>query len=312
MGLLVDEIKIHINAYINYLTFERNLSQKTLKAYYSDLQHLKKCLEQSEYQAVTTESIYFYFEKVLYESRLKDTTIKRKYVTLKSFFHFLIQKKIITELPISNFKKKYKISKKIPKTLSQNEIISLLSYMQDELSTAKTQFKMCICLRNCTILELLFSTGIRIGELTSINIEDINMEERTLLIFGKGRKERLLYLSNNDVLNKLIKWIQMREFFEPTTKALFVNKYGNRLSIYSVENIFYKYRDLSKINKTSTPHFLRHTFATLLLDNGADLRAVQEILGHSNISTTQIYTEVSTERKKEVLIKFNPRNSFQL
>ncbi|WP_242772309.1 tyrosine-type recombinase/integrase [Brevibacillus parabrevis] len=184
--------------------------------------------------------------------------------------------------------------------------------MQDELSTAKTQFKMCICLRNCTILELLFSTGIRIGELTSINIEDINMEERTLLIFGKGRKERLLYLSNNDVLNKLIKWIQMREFFEPTTKALFVNKYGNRLSIYSVENIFYKYRDLSKINKTSTPHFLRHTFATLLLDNGADLRAVQEILGHSNISTTQIYTEVSTERKKEVLIKFNPRNSFQL
>ncbi|MFC6652485.1 tyrosine-type recombinase/integrase [Paenibacillus rhizoplanae] len=107
-------------------------------------------------------------------------------------------------------------------------------------------------------------------------------------------------------------WLSLREELNPKSDALFINKYGDRLSIYSIEDIYAKYRDLANISKKSTPHYLRHSFATHLLNNGADLRSVQEILGHTNVSTTQIYTEVSVERKKEVLNKFNARNNLKL
>lgn len=128
-----------------------------------------------------------------------------------------------------------------------------------------------------------------------------------MLIHGKGRKERLLFLSSSETINNIKKWLDIRS--NHLNNYLFLNRYGNSLTIHSIEDIFYKYRDLSKINPFSTPHYLRHTFATNLLINGADIRSVQEILSHSNISTTEIYTEISLIRKQQVLSKFNYRNN---
>ncbi|MEK3724049.1 tyrosine-type recombinase/integrase [Paenibacillus sp. FSL H8-0034] len=192
--------------------------------------------------------------------------------------------------------------------MSIQDVQKLLQSPKEDYKELKSDYRRRICMRNNAIIELLFSTGIRIGELVNINIADLDFTQQTLLIFGKGRKERMLYLSSLEVIDVIKEWLDARSQLKPSCDALFINKYGNRLTIFSIEDIYYKYRDTSKINEKSTPHYLRHTFATHLLDNGADLRAVQEILGHSNVSTTEIYTEVSVQRKKDVLSKYNPRN----
>lgn len=151
-------------------------------------------------------------------------------------------------------------------------------------------------------------TGIRIGEASNISLSDIIFPERTILIHGKGRKQRLIYISCLQTWTNLTQWIKIRKVNSTNTDKLFVNRFGNQLGIHGIEYIYNTLRTAAGINEKSTPHYLRHTFATNLLANGADLRSVQEILGHSSVSTTEIYTEVTTKRKKQVLNKFNYRN----
>ena len=179
--------------------------------------------------------------------------------------------------------------------------------LEDEKNVPITDKHMRIY-RNRVILEILFSTGMRIGELVALNIRDVNLQERTILIFGKGRKERIIYISSDEVLVAIKKYLVYRNRIKTKSSALFLNRDNERLSIFSIENIFKKYCKIAKIKKHYTPHCLRHTMATMLLNNGADIREVQEILGHASIVTTQIYTEVSSKHKKKVLMKFNHRN----
>lgn len=156
------------------------------------------------------------------------------------------------------------------------------------------------------MLDLLICTGIRIGEAAALTIDDIILSERTLLIHGKGRKQRLIYISSSQTWDRIKTLIKERKNYKD--KHLFVNRYEQPLSIHGIEDIYKKYIKKAQITTKSTPHYLRHTFATNLLANGADLRSVQEILGHASVATTQIYTEVTTARKKQVLRKFNYRN----
>ncbi len=304
--------KEYLSSYISTLKTERNLTEKSIKAYYSDLSNLLSWMSQRQYTNFEHFKVSEYIIWLQEVKNLQDSSIKRRYITIKSFLRYLENKKVISFSPIENSRISFKMPKKLPKTLPITDIGKLLKSPLDDFADLQTDFRKNICIRNIAIIEMLFCVGLRIGELVNINIEDINLQEQTVLIYGKGRKERFLYISSNEVIEKVKKWLSVRNSFHPSLNALFVNKYGSRLSIYSIEDIFYKYRDLSGIDARSTPHFLRHTFATQLLSNGADLRAVQEILGHSSISTTQIYTEVSTERKKQVLLKFNSRNTLKL
>ncbi|WP_322904069.1 tyrosine-type recombinase/integrase [Paenibacillus sp. SGZ-1009] len=311
MNLTTEDYTVYIQKYTNYMYIEKNLSMKSIKAYHSDLNRLGIWLQQHDYDCITEDIIHAYFSELIQSNTLKDSTIKRKYITFKSFFGFMAQKNWITASPLIHLGKRFKTAKRIPKTLPQHEIKRLLTAPEKERSAGKSPFQMRLSVRNDAIIDLLFSTGIRIGELVQIRLKDIDLRNRSIVIFGKGRKERMLYLSSAELIAKIQQWLKIRSQFAPKCDALFLNKYGQRLSIYGIEDIFAKYKQLAQINTSATPHYLRHSFATQLLENGADLRAVQEILGHSSVSTTEIYTEVSIKRKRTVLNKYNPRNKFE-
>lgn len=237
----------------------------------------------------------------------KDTTVTRKLITIKMFFRF-IEEETKWINPLDKYKIKIKKEKRLPKTIPVKDVSKLLDYMYENLNQATTSFANFQAVRDLCIIDLLLSTGMRIAEVSNLKLEDIISSERVLLVHGKGKKQRLLYISSLETWNNLKVWLTIRKKLKVNHDYLFVNKYHNTLSIYGIENIFTKYRDKSGISPSATPHYLRHTFATNLLANGADLRSVQELLGHSSISTTEIYTEVNTVRKKVVLKKYNLRN----
>ncbi|MCQ4088658.1 tyrosine-type recombinase/integrase [Saccharibacillus sp. JS10] len=311
-GLELNLFRSYIYRYRENLIVERNLSHTTVQAYQYDLNLIVSWCERNHHQAVDHRILHLYFIELIESRTMKDTTIKRKYISVKTFFKFLREQQLMGAMSDFSLGAKFKKAKRIPKTLPIDEIQRLLGSIEHDVTMLKSDYRKLIATRNLAIVELLFSTGIRIGELVNIDLSDLNVGERTLLIFGKGRKERILYLSSKEVVTALRNWMKIRAKLIPQDEALFINKYGNRLTIYSIENIFSKYRDTARITPTATPHALRHTFATHLLDNGADLRSVQEILGHSSVSTTEIYTEVSIKRKKNVLSKFNPRNKLNI
>lgn len=206
---------------------------------------------------------------------------------------------------LARLKFRFKQERKLPKTLPIKDITKILDCLIIDYN-ALSPFAKSTHVRDTALLDLLISTGIRIGEAAAITLDDIISTEHTILIHGKGRKQRLIYISSPVTWERLRTLIKERK--KSSNNYLFVNRYGNPLSIHGIEDIYKKYLKKAQINTKSTPHYLRHTFATNLLANGADLRSVQEILGHASVATTQIYTEVTTARKKQVLKKFNYRN----
>lgn len=297
----------HLDSFIMEIKNTKNLSIKSIKAYYSDILNFIKFTNEQNNKMVNSENIIKYIDSLRTLKKLKDSSIKRKIISLKIFSQYLYEYNYIDTYPFQRLKFKYKREHSLPKTLAIEEVKKLLNCITSSFSLTSSSFKIFEGTRDLAIIDLLISTGIRIGEICSIKLDDINIIDKTLLIHGKGRKERLLFLSSVETINNIKKWLAIRS--NHLSNYLFLNRYGNPLTIHSIEDIFYKYRDLSKINPNSTPHYLRHTFATNLLTNGADIRSVQEILGHSNISTTEIYTEISINRKQEVLTKFNYRNN---
>lgn len=310
------KIESSIETFLNAIVVERNLSERTLEAYRSDLKIFSQIFKQREVEEITTENVREFIELLEKNHHYKDTTIKRKIATLKVFFNFVEQEGIIADSPTRKIRQKYKIAKRLPKVLSERELKKLLNASYNEIKILqeleKNNSNLSRAYRDCAILEILFSTGMRIGELVKLNINGINLQERTILIFGKGRKERIIYISSDEVLSAIKEYLIYRKNIQTGMPALFLNRDKERLSIYSIENIFKKYCKKAKIKNHYTPHCLRHTIATMLLYNGADIRAVQEILGHASVITTQIYTEVSQKHKKKVLTKFNPRNRMSM
>lgn len=286
--------------FINYLQATKNLSQKTLAAYKSDLKQFFEYEQDALHPDVCAFVSY-----LSSQLKLKDASIRRKIITLKNFYDYLLNYDYMQNSPFAKLKFRFKQERQLPKTLSITEITKILNCLGTESETL-TSFAKKELLRDAALLDLLISTGIRIGEAAALTLDDVITSERTLLIHGKGRKQRLIYISSSVTWERLK--LLIRERRNSADKHIFVNRYGNPISIHGIEDIYKKYAKKAQINAKSTPHYLRHTFATNLLANGADLRSVQEILGHASVATTQIYTEVTTNRKKQVLKKFNYRN----
>lgn len=289
-----------INNFIKYLKSTKNLSPKTLEAYSIDINMFVR-IEKNIFKPNICAYISY-----LQSLGLKDSSIKRKIVTLRIFYDYLYNEKIISQSPFLNLKFKFKQERKLPKTLSITEVKRLLNCFVNNIENmslfARRQF-----VRDSALIDLLISTGIRVAEAASIKFNDIITYEHAVLIHGKGRKQRIIYISSNETWQRLLSQIKMQKKLS-STSFLFTNRNDKPLTSHSIEKIYKKYATFAKINPLSTPHYLRHTFATNLLANGADLRSVQELLGHSSIATTQIYTEISSLRKKQVLKKYNYRN----
>ena len=299
------DFNVLISRFLNIAQSTKNLSQKTLTAYESDLKDFCNYLGET---TIEEDTIPRYIHTLSNERKLKDNTINRKIIVLKMFFQFLYSNHYIDTNPFAIYIYKFKRERNLPKTITIKETEKLLLCSTNLKLSAKSDFEKWKTTRNLALVDILISTGIRIGEAANISIDDIITSEHTILIHGKGRKQRLIYISCPETWHNLVDWIQIRTSHPTKTNKLFVNRYGEQISVHGIEYIFKRIKNHSNINAHSTPHYLRHTFATNLLANGADIRSVQEILGHSSVVTTQIYTEVTTKRKKQVLNKYNYRN----
>lgn len=293
-----------LDYYIKKTENSKNLSPLTMKAYQSDL------LDFIDFDGslFKDKNIINYINHLRTFKKLKDTSIKRKLVSINMFYEHLVDENMIDNNPITKLKLNFKKEKRLPKTLTVKEVSKILDTVDKKLEKVTSSFSIYINTRDAAVIDLLITTGMRINELSSLTLEDIIHYDHTILIHGKGRKQRLIYISSQITWDRLKNWLKVRKEVDSDCSYVFLNRYYKRLSIYAIEDIYTKYRNAAKINEKSTPHYLRHTFATNLLSNGADIRSVQEILGHSSISTTQIYTEITNKRKRQVLSKFNYRN----
>lgn len=299
------EINFVVEEFLSVIKSTKNLTDKTILAYRSDLMDFVNTIGP---RPLKESTILNYVQDLSQIRQLKDSTITRKLVVLKMFFEYAHSHNYIQQNYFLSHSFKFKREKQLPKTLAVKETTKLLNYAASKTATTTTPFARWKTLRDLALIDVLISTGIRIAEASNISTADIIPSERTILIHGKGRKQRLIYISCPQTWANLMQWLKIRQQLVADTDKVFVNRYGNQLGIHGIEYIYNRLKMEAGINTRSTPHYLRHTFATNLLANGADLRSVQEILGHSSVSTTERYTEVTTKRKKQVLDKYNYRN----
>lgn len=301
----MEKLKLYAEECLSVMKSTKNISEYSCIAYSSDLNDfIKFCGDE-----IDNDVLVKYVTHLSQNRHLCDTTISRRLITLKMFFEYLHNKNLIEQNYYQNCHFKFRKERRLPKILSKLEIAELLKTATAERNSAKSNSEVLRTSRNLALIDVLISTGIRIGEASAISLDDIIESEKTLLIHGKGRKQRLIYISCDETWQNLNKWLKFRKVMNISTDKLFVNRNGNRLGIHGIEYIYKQIKENAGINPSSTPHYLRHTFATNLLSNGADLRSVQELLGHSSVTITEIYTEITTQRKKEVLDKYNFRNT---
>lgn len=289
-----------IDEFVFHLKSTKNLSDATLTAYHTDIAAFLR------FESNVLAPDICAYVRHMQNAGMKDSSIKRKIVSLRIFYDYLVARRILDSSPFAGLKFRFKQEHRLPKTLSIAEVGRLLACF-DDADAERSDFARRQFIRDRALLDTLISTGIRVAEAAAIRFEDIIMCERAIVIHGKGRKQRLVYISAPVTWQRIVAQMKTQRQWT-TTSLLFTNRSDKPLTSHSIEHIYAKYATMAKINPRSTPHYLRHTFATNLLINGADLRSVQEILGHSSIATTQIYTEVSSQRKKQVLRKYNYRN----
>lgn len=298
----MDKNQKQISEFLTYCKLSKNLGEKTILSYRSDLSSFFAYLGENP-----NGNVMDYISHLITTNH-KCSTVKRRLASLNQFFKFIYRNDRLSN-PMLQYEFKLKSEKALPRTVPVHSVKKLLSCIEVQKDNSFSAFKLFETTRDMALIDLLCSTGIRIGEAAAIRLDDIDMKSRIILIHGKGRKERLIYLSCQQTVDNIKNWISLRKNYVKDHNYLFVNRMLSPISIHAIENIFFKYRDIAKINPNATPHYLRHTFATNLLANGADLRAVQEILGHSSISITERYTEVTTNRKIKVMRKYNYRNN---
>ncbi len=294
---------------------ELNLSEKTSRAYAYDLAQFSDFVQGKPLPTIDTADIKRYLDHLGNEQALKDSTIRRKIMTLKAFFRHFTEKGLLEKSPLDGVEHNYKMTKSLPKILNAQDMIRLLEFLGEDVKRLESQLRPGCgrkvklhyenSIRDRSIIELLFATAMRIGELSELNTDNINLENRTIHIKGKGHRERTLVLGNNITIEALRNYQRIRRISQSDSEALFLNRFGGRLSIFAIENLFERIRKAAGIRRRLTPHALRHTMATMLLNNGKALRQVQHILGHSSSVTTQIYQEVAPRRQRKALQAFN-------
>ena len=284
-------MKKEVVDFLKYLKVELNFSNNTVVSYQQDLTDFFSYIDKNNINFIrlNKENVREYL-KYLDDKKLKNSTIARRISAIRSFYNYLLSNKVV-ENNIFNSIRNPKLEKKLPNYLSYEELAIILDNI--DMSTD-------IGIRNRLIIEMFYATGCRVSELINIKMCDINTTNKSIRIMGKGSKERIVYYGEYaaDYLNKYI-----NTGFNKNSKYLFLNDKGEKFKVQEVEQVIHKLIEHLAIKTHVTPHTLRHTFATHLLNNGADIKSVQELLGHSSLNTTGIYTHVSNERLKDVYFK---------
>jgi len=287
-----------IDKFLSCLRDQRNCSEHTLRAYSRDLQDFSGFLGQERLEKAPPLRIRAFLMSVRQKGASRKTAA-RKLAALRSFYRFLAREGIVDGNPAASVRSP-RLPKKLPSFLTVQQVNALLDAPDRSNLWG---------LRDAAIMELLYSSGLRVGELGLMDRGDLDVLSEMVRVRGKGKKERMVPLGGvaASALSKYLAERDARNEGQFDTAALFINRRGGRLSPRSVRRILEKYIAHAGVGADTTPHTLRHSFATHLLDRGADLRAVQELLGHASISSTQIYTHLTTERLREVYRKAHPR-----
>jgi len=297
------KIEDAINRYIEYVEKELNYSKMTIQNYERDLYNYKDFLDIKKYNylKINKEEIMEYL-KYLDDFKYQNKSISRNLSCLRCFYNFLVEIKLI-ENNIFKRIRNPKTSKKLPNYLSMVEIKNVLERLEEKTKED---------IRDKCLFELMYSTGLRVSETSDLKLKDIDFKEQSIRVLGKGSKERIVYFGKYalELLNKYKK-VRNEFLIKGDIEYLFLNKIGTRLSRQSMEQIINKIMKKTGINHKISPHTLRHTYATHLLDNGADLKSVQELLGHENLDTTEIYTHVSNERLRKEYLQYHPNKNRQ-
>lgn len=305
----MNTLRSYISEYIEYCEYRKRLDFKTLKAYKIDLKQFENfCTDLSDYFA---KSVVDDFITNLHK-QYKPKTVKRKIASLKAFFHHMEYRELLNENPFAKLDIRFREAKLLPKTIPFHSIQTFLSTLYEQKELAVSEYQLRCCIRDIAVIELLFATGMRISELCSLKPSDIDFESNNILIYGKGAKERIIQLGNQEVISALVLY---QETFKKDIEVcgyFFVNRLQHKLSDQSVRFMINHYADLAGISQHITPHMFRHSFATLLLEQDVDIRYIQRMLGHSSISTTEIYTHVSNTKQKDILIHKHPRNLMEV
>ncbi len=290
----------HIVAFLNSLIIEKGLSKNTIQSYESDIYQLyqwnisKNKKRITEIKKIDTSQYISY----LFSQNLRSTSVNRKISSLKTFFNFLLKKKLINANPFADqIMPKKPIS--LPKSISEDDVVKLLDAPKSDS---------LIGLRDKAMLELLYASGVRISELVNIKFSDLDLERNIIKVFGKGSKERLVPFGE-DAAQCISAYIDERKKNKDiaSIKYIFLNNRGSKISRHAFWHRLKEYCLEIGLKRDISPHTLRHAFATHLLNRGADLRSVQVLLGHSDLSTTQIYTHIAKQRLSELFKKHHPR-----
>jgi len=304
----MNTLKQMMDDYLMYCKGQKKLSAKSIKVYAIDLEQFKRHTTSDNIPVKSDISTYIMY---LHKTN-KPRMVKRKIASIRAFFNYLEFEEIIPSNPMKKIKTKFQIPQMLPKTIPLTIIENILFVAYQELKQARTVYAYTSALRNAAIIEFLFATGLRVSELCSLNAQYMDLANGSIRILGKGSKERVLQIGNPEVLSIL------RLYSEKNTERIrnagffFVNRLSSRISEQSVRFLIKRLGLKANIGQKLTPHMFRHSFATLLLEEDVDIRYIQRMLGHSSILTTQIYTQITMEKQRQILTVKHPRNHIEI
>jgi len=294
-----------ISQYLLDCQYQKGLDSKTIKAYRIDLSQFSIFINQRGLE-LTREGIMEYISDL--HQQYKPKTIRRKVASVKAFCGYLEYEELVKENPFSRLRLKLSAPLILPRTIPLSAIEAILTTAYHVKENTKTPGQRNVALRDIAVLELLFATGIRVSELCTLKYGDVRLDEGEIKIYGKGAKERFVQIANPDVLEALNCYQEVYKDIIAQVGTFFVNRLRRPLSDQSARSIVDKYSKLAGVEAHITPHMFRHSFATLLLEEGVDIRYIQRLLGHSSIVTTQIYTHVEGKKQRDILSEKHPRN----
>lgn len=294
-----------ISQYLLCCKVEKQLSEKTISAYKSDLKQFLVFCNKSELNKLSDierEQLRLYIREVI--EKYKPKSQRRKIASVKALFNWLEYEEIIDITPFRKIRIKINEGNRLPKTIPMSELKKLFGYIE----TSSHSCSDFLLMRNLALFELMFATGLRVGEISDLLYDNVDISSGTIRIIGKGDKERLIPLCNKEALTAIKAYLKIRNSNFIPSGWFFLTRSGEKLQEQNIRLITHKYTSEAGISMNVTPHMFRHSFATYLLEQGVDIRYIQALLGHSNITTTQIYTTVNEKKQRELLTKFHPRS----